>query len=386
MRRRARVAGALALLGTLMQACTEDEGPGNPILLASVYNLSGFQAVLDEPSSNGSMLAASQLNASGGILGRDVTLVAVIGNSTTSMLSAETERVLNQNPNLVALFGLSDTDMVLAAAPLAAQRQRIFLSSGATSPQLPGQVGEYLYLACFGDNVQAAAGAEWAYNELGARTVAVLFDPAQSYTELLQGYFVERFGELGGTITATESFDPRADPVVVPAVGAVDLVFLSVETAEDAARVIPLLRDAGYAGPILGGDGYDAEATWAGLPAIADVYFTTHVYLGADSPNAKVTAFVAAYAEAYPGQAPSAFAALGYDTVNLLAAAMERAGEATPSAVKSGLSGLAYSGVTGTITYPGTDRIPTKSVTILRIVDTKQTFVTEVIPESVPAP
>jgi len=354
--------------------------------MASVYNLSGFQAVLDVPSSNGSMLAVSQINASGGVLGRNVSLVAVIGNSTTSMLSAETERVLNQNPNLLALFGLSDTDMVLAAAPLAAQRERVFLSSGATSPKLPGQVADYLFLACFGDNVQAAAGAEWAYNELGARTVAVLYDPSESYPLLLQGYFATRFAELGGTIATTASFDPRADPIVLPAPGAVDLVFLSVETAEDAARVIPLLRDAGYAGPILGGDGYDAEATWTGLPEIADVYFTTHVYLGTDSPNAKVTAFLAAYDEAYPGEAPSAFAALGYDAVNLLAAAMERAGEATAAAVKSGLSGLEYSGVTGTITYLGTDRIPTKSVTILRIVGTKQTFVTEVIPASVPAP
>ncbi|MEZ4678407.1 MAG: hypothetical protein R2932_29740 [Caldilineaceae bacterium] len=47
-------------------------------------------------------------------------------------------------------------------APAAAAAQRLFLTSGATSPQLPAQVPDYLYLACFGDNVQAAAAAEWA--------------------------------------------------------------------------------------------------------------------------------------------------------------------------------------------------------------------------------
>ncbi len=367
--------------------CGDDEDLNTPVVMASVYNLTGFQAVLDVPSSNGSMLAASEINAHGGVLGREISLVAVEGESVPEALSVKTEELFDQHPDIVAFFGLSDTDMVLAAAPVAASHERIFLSSGATSPQLPEQVPEFLFLACFGDNVQAAAGAEWAYNDLGARDAMVLFDPSESYTQLLQGYFVERFEELGGTIAAAENIDPRTEPITLPQIGNVDLVFLSVQTAEDAARVIPLLRDAGYGGPILGGDGYDSESTWESTPDISNVYFTTHVYLGDDNPNPLVTSFVNAYAVAYPGEAPSAFAALGYDAVKLLAAAIARAGEATPEAVVAGLTGLAgYDGVTGTISFQGNDRIPTKSVTILEVVNAKQTFVTEVTPTSVPSP
>lgn len=377
----------VAVVSAVVLGCNDNETVEGPVVLASVYNLTGFQAVLDVPSSNGSMLAASEINADGGILDREVSLVAVEGTSVAEELSVMTERLLDQRPNIVALFGLSDTDMVLAAAPVAASHHRVFLSSGATSPKLPEQVPKFLFLACFGDNVQAAAGAEWAFSDLGARQVLVLFDPSISYPQLLQSYFIQRFGELGGTITAAESIDPRKEPITLPPIGDVDLVFLSVETAEDAARVIPLLRDAGYGGPILGGDGYDSESTWENHPDVSDVYFTTHVYLGADSPNPQVTAFVNAYTEAYPGQEPSAFAALGYDAVKLLAAALEGAGEATPASVAAGLSGLqGYSGVTGTIRFKGSDRIPTKSVTILEVGNAKQTFVAERIPESVPSP
>jgi len=389
MRMRSSLARALiaGILSALVLGCADDEPPGNPIVLGSVYNLTGFQAVLDVPSWYGSTIAASEINANGGVLGRDVSLVLVNGNSEPATLSAEAENLLDQNSDVIALFGLSDTDMVLATAPVAAQHQRVFLSSGATSPKLPEQVPDYLFLACFGDNVQAAAGAEWAYDALGARTAVVLFDPNETYPLLLQGYFATRFAELGATITATESIDPRTDPITLPVIGDVDLVFLSVETAEDAVRVIPLLRASGYAGPILGGDGYDAASTWSAFPDIASVYFTTHVYLGADSENPNVTAFLSAYAEAYPDQEPSAFAALGYDAVGLLAAAMSRAGDATPAAVASGLSGLeGYRGVTGTISFLGGNRIPTKSVTILQIADARQQFVTEVIPTSVPNP
>jgi branched-chain amino acid transport system substrate-binding protein len=380
---RAPIVGVLCLLAS---GCGDVEAPQSPIVFGSVYNTTGYQAVLDVPSSNGSLLAASQINANGGLLGRELALVPVNGNSDPDGLAAQTEQLLSQNDSVIALFGLSDTDMVLAAAPVAASHHRVFLTSGATSPKLPEQVPDYLFLACFGDNVQAAAGAEWAYDQLGARTALVLFDPNESYTQLLQGYFAARFTELGGAVAQTQSFDPRSEPITLPPIGNVDLVFLSVQTAEDAARVIPLLRASGYAGPILGGDGYDADASWVGHPEISDVYFTTHVYLGSDSPNPRVQAFLQAWDEAYPDQIPSAFAALGYDAVNLLAAAVTSAGTATPSAVASGLAGLqGYDGVTGRISFLGGDRVPTKTVTIIRVADGKQNYVAEVTPQHVPS-
>ncbi len=95
------------------------------------------------------------------------------------------------------LIGFSDTDMVLAAASIAAKNKRVFLTSGATSPELPRQVPQYLFLACFGDNVQAAAGAEWAVKTLKARTAVVLYKQTSTYAKLLHGYFQTRFKQTG---------------------------------------------------------------------------------------------------------------------------------------------------------------------------------------------
>ena len=96
--------------------------------------------------------------------------------------------------------------MVLAAAPIAAKNKRVFLTSGATSPQLPRQVPRYLFLACFGDNVQAAAGAEWAVKTLKARTAVVLYKQTSSYARLLHGYFQTRFKQLGGKVLAVRAY------------------------------------------------------------------------------------------------------------------------------------------------------------------------------------
>jgi len=104
------------------------------------------------------------------------------------------------------MLGFSDSDMVMAAAPIAAKSGIMFVTSGATSPKLPAQVPDYLYLACFGDNVQAAAAAEYAYKNLNAKTVYLLIDKGMEYTMLLGKYFKDRFIELGGNVVLEDYY------------------------------------------------------------------------------------------------------------------------------------------------------------------------------------
>ena len=105
-------------------------------------------------------------------------------------------------PGLSAITGLSDTNMVLAAAPITEKARMVFLTSGATSPRVPIEFPNYYFMACFGDNTQAAAGAEYALSALGARTVYLLFDETTDYTVLLAKYFKERYLQLGGQSSA----------------------------------------------------------------------------------------------------------------------------------------------------------------------------------------
>ncbi len=89
----------------------------------------------------------NEVNQNGGLLGRPVKLAVVDGVSKPKVIAHKTEALLKRFPDMPALMGLSDTDMVLAAAPAAAAGNRLFLTSGATSPLLPEQVPEYLFLA-----------------------------------------------------------------------------------------------------------------------------------------------------------------------------------------------------------------------------------------------
>jgi len=345
---------------------------------------------MDVPSAQGARLAVKELNRAGGVLGRRLELVLEDGQTDPAVVRSKTAQLLTRTPAPFALMGLSDTDMVLAAAPLAAAYGRLFLTSGATSPRLPSQVPDALFLACFGDNVQAAAAAEWAYRNRSARRAAVLFDATTSYTRLLHGYFETRFKELGGEVLTVQSyepgnFDPPLKRLLENGLGGVDILFLAAEQSKDALAWVHELRDAGFTAPILGGDGFDDELLWDEHRDVSGVFFTTHAYLGADNPDPRVVAFRAAYRRAYRGDLPDAFAALGYDSVGLLAAAVVRAGSSDPAAVRGALADIRqFDGVTGSMGYREGERIPTKSVAILEIDRGRRRLVRQLLPERVP--
>jgi branched-chain amino acid transport system substrate-binding protein len=246
-------------------------------------------------------------------------------------------------------------------------------------------VPEELFLACFGDNVQAAAGAEYAFNTLQAKTAYVIYDESTEYTRLLQQYFVTRFQELGGKVIGSQSFTPASVDKLSLEAAKADLIFLSAGPHE-ALLGVRRLRELGLDQPILGGDGFDSNV-WAEAPEVDNVYYTTHVYLGDGNTRPVVVKFRQDYSARYPDTPPDAFAALGYDTVNLLVAAIRKAGSAEPDAIRGALAGMqGFEGVTGTISYTDGERIPIKTVSLLKLSKGKPELMSEVLPHSVPHP
>jgi branched-chain amino acid transport system substrate-binding protein len=384
---------AIVLVAAVALLAVSCGGKGaGAIKIGMLYNMTGAQASLDAPSANGAKLAAKELNAAGGVLGKKIELVAFDGKTDAATIgNAATQ--LAQTDKVVAMFGFSDSDMTMAAAPIAAKAGVVFVTSGATSPKLPDQVPDYLYLACFGDNVQAAAAAEYAVDALKAKTVYLLVDKGMEYTLLLGKYFKERFVEMGGKVVLEDNYqtgdkDFSAQVTKLKGLKAKpDLLFIS-SGPDDVGTIVKQVRDAGVMSPIMGGDGYDtpllAEVAGAGSE---NVYFTTHSLMDAGLGTDSVKKFIAAYQAEYKNPPENAFAGLGYDTVKLLADAIKRAGSADPKAIRAALQATKdLAGVTGAITYQEGSRIPQKGVTVILVKDGKFTLAQEVVPQKVPAP
>ena len=205
---RLAAAAALVLPLTILAACADAPTPASatppPVRIGAIYNLTGDQASLDSSSLDGARLAVERINAHGGLMGRRVELLERDGQTNkTDVQRAAASLVAS---GVSAIVGLSDTDQVLAAAPIAASAGVPFVTSGATSPRLTRQVPDWLFLACFGDNAQAAASAQYATDRLGARTAAVLYDRDLDYTRLLAKYFERSFRAQGGQVLVSADY------------------------------------------------------------------------------------------------------------------------------------------------------------------------------------
>jgi len=91
------------------------------------------------------------------------------------------------------------------------------------------------------------------------------------------------------------------------------------------------------------------------------------------------------YQDTYGVAPENAFAALGYDTMRLLADAIKRAGTTDAQAIIQALEATQnFAGITGAISFSAGIHIPKKGVTIIAIRDGRFTLATEVVPEEIP--
>ncbi|MCZ7567671.1 MAG: ABC transporter substrate-binding protein [Ardenticatenaceae bacterium] len=364
---------------------------GGPIKIGGGFALTGDESALDLPAANGAKLAAKEINTAGGVLGRQVDLI--IHDSQYKMdVTAQVAKQFVEQDKVDAVIGFTDTDSVLAAGPTIQKAGLPFITAGATSPKIPTQVGNTMFLACFGDNVQAAAGAEYGFKNYG-KTAYLLWDKGVEYTTLLGQYFKSRFTELGGTLVLEDSYDDKATDfsAQIAKVKALpqqpDFYFISA-MPYNVGPVVKQFRDAGITGPVVGGDGYDTpDLVSVAGPAAENVFFTTHALMDASGGTEGIKKFIAAYKAEYNHDPENAFAALGYDTMYLIADAIKRAGSTDASAIKKAIEETKnFPGITGSITFSPESHVPQKGVTIIAVKNGQFTLAAEVVPEKVPAP
>jgi branched-chain amino acid transport system substrate-binding protein len=366
-------------------------GTGGTIKIGGGFALTGDESALDLPAANGAKLAVKEINAAGGVLGKQIDFI--VHDSQYKMdVTAQTAKQFVEQDKVPLMIGYTDTDSVLASGPTFQNAKIPFITVGATSPKIPTQVGDMMFLACFGDNVQAAVGAEYSFSKFG-KNAYFLWDKGVEYTTLLGQYFKTRFTELGGTIALEESYDDKATDFsaqiakIKTLSPAPDFYYVAA-MPYNIGPIVKQFRDAGLTAPIVGGDGYDTpDLVKVAGPTTSKVFFTTHALMDATAGTDGIKKFIAAYKTEYTHDPENTFAALGYDTVYLLADAVKRANGTDSAAVKAALEATKdFKGITGSVTFGPNIHVPQKGVTIIDVEGGKFTLGAEVVPEKVPAP
>jgi len=361
-----------------------------PIKIGVVMNLTGHWASIDTPCANGVKLAASQINEAGGVLGREIHLEIV----DTMADEEETRRAvvrLIEDEKVSVLIGYCDTHWVNIAATVAREYGVPFVTPGATHPRIPERFGAWL--ACFGDNAQASAIAEYVVKELGLKRCAIWIDTAVDFSVAVTEYFINALEHYGGETVFEDYFEVSMKDFSSMAVrlkgyqdrGEVDFVYVGA-VPDNCGLIARHLRENGVTIPIFGEDGFDTRLlVEIGGEAAEGVVFATHVSL--EAPDETVRKFVSDYESMFGKIPENAFAALGYDALRLVSKAIELAGSDSPAKIPEGLAQIEdFEGVSGTISYNDGSRIPDKSVSIIQVENGEFRTVKQMIPEYLPDP
>jgi branched-chain amino acid transport system substrate-binding protein len=320
--------------GEQAAACPEDDefgcvtyAEGEPIRLATLLVISGADAALGLDSQHGVEIARDMR---GEVLGREVELVheddgcSAEGGTTGA-------RKLASDPTIVAVIGTSCSSAGVPAAQILSEQGIVLMSPSNTAPSLTApDTHEPFYLrTAHNDEIQGAAMAQFAAEELGAESAATIHD-GSPYAEQLQQVFADTFeSEYGGTVTkqeAVQSGDTDFRPLLTSiATDDPDLIYYPIFIAEGGlitaqAREVEGLGDgvqlAGADG-LLSPDFVDAagEANAEGVYLSGpDLAFQGDFY---------EDEFLPAYEEKFGSEPTAAFHAHAYDATQMVLDAIE---------------------------------------------------------------
>ncbi|MDB6021382.1 MAG: ethanolamine utilization protein EutJ, partial [Pedosphaera sp.] len=360
-------------------------GGDQVIKVGEFASLTGKEATFGVSSHEGTLLAAEELNAAGGVLGKKIQLLTEDDLSKAGEPATVVNKLIARD-GVVAILGEVASSRSLEAAPICQEAHIPMISPSSTNPKVT-ETGDYIFRVCFIDPFQGTVMANFATKTLKAKKVAVFTDVKSDYSKGLAKFFKEGFTGAGGQIGAELDYnggdkDFKAELTAIKAANP-DAVFVPGYYT-DVALICIQAKQLGLNVPIFGGDGWESDQlVKIGQDAVEGNYFSTHYAPDVATENSKN--FVANYQKRFKSadgspKLPDAMAALGYDSMIILADAIKRAGTTDGPKVRDALAATKdFDGVTGKTTI-NEKRDATKSAVILQVKDGKFHFVETVNP------
>ncbi len=372
------VLAIMTLLAGLVAGCGGSSS--KDIKIGVVYELTGNTASFGTAAANGAKLAFKEINAKGGVLGKQIQIVVADNKGEPSESSNAMTKVISQD-RVVAITGFTTSSNGIAAATVAEANRIPFVAAATTNPKVTldentGKVRNYTFRVCFIDPFQGTVGANFVLNSLKAKNAAVMIDNSSDYSKGLSQFFKEAFIKGGGTIVAEEAYlqNDQDFKTILTKIKASnpDVVYVPGYYGE-VGKIVKQARELGITVPFVGGDGWDSPklVEIGGADALNNTFFTNHYSVEDTSPKSK--AFVEAYQKEY-GQVPDAMAVLGYDAAYVLVDAIKRANSAEPEKIRAALAATKdFPAVTGSLTLNDThDAV--KSAVIIELKNGKQVY------------
>ncbi len=332
--------------------------------------LTGSNQALGINIENGEKLALSQYMATNPAV--KVALKAFDSQGDPSQASNGATTLIGDK--VVAVIGPAFSGESKAADPFFQQAGIPTVSASATNVALAQQGDKFFHRALAADDAQGPGDADYLVKTLNAKTVAVI-DDSSSYGQGLADYVRSQVKTDG----ASDALDDHVDPNGQDYSSTINKIVAAKPAAvfyggyyDAAGRLVKQLKDAGYTGAFLSGDGSEDPhfiTDAGGATAANGAYLSCACEDTSTAANAQ--AFNAAYQAAY-GTGPQIYSAEAYDATNFVLAGI-KAGHTTPGAINTYLGTSSFVGITKTLKFQADGNISGGTIYVYQVKNGKIT-------------
>ncbi len=343
---------SIALCGCEKSATTGQDSSGDLVVrIGASAPLTGPQAHLGKDNENGTRMAIDDANAKGIMIGGRKAHFELI--SEDDQADPKTATIVAQklvDDKVSGVIGHLNSGTTIPAAKIYSDNGIPQISPSATAVAYTAQGFKTAFRVMANDAQQGRVLGEYAAKNLAAKRIAVI-DDRTAYGQGLADEFIKSAEASGANIVAREYTNDKAMDftAVLTAVKGKnpDLLFYGGMDAQSGPMVKQLKAlalktkfmtgDGGYTPEFIRLAGDAAEGAYASLPGVPLDQM----------PGGK--AFADRYIAKYgPIQL---YAPYCYDAVNVMIAAMQKAGSADPAKYLPALADISYDGVTANIRF-----------------------------------
>ncbi len=348
--------------------------PSNePIVFGMVAPMTGDAAEYGTQLKRGVGMAVDEINAAGGINGRQVKL-DICDDKCDPYEASLCAQKMTSNKDIFAVIGHVCSSCTLAAGPIYDKAGLTAMTVSSTNPEVTKKGWKYVFRTIANDGMQGPLIADLAIKMLGKSKVAIIYG-SNDYGKGLLDALQPAVAAVGGQVVAVETYAPGVDKdfsaqLTKIAQAKPDVLVLLTDYSEGG--LITKQRIAAGLGDITviasGGNTHQEFINLGGAGA-EGVFFLN--YFDADNPDKLVQEFVTKYVALYNEKPATEISAYGYEAPYIYKMAIENG--ATKETLPAVLHTIKYTGVTGVTEFGPDGDVLNKGQFVLIIKDGKFT-------------
>jgi branched-chain amino acid transport system substrate-binding protein len=338
--------------------------------------LSGGNAALGINMNNGVKLALEQANTAK-TLPYTLNIVSADDQGSADGSPPAAQKEIGDS-SVIAVVGPAFSGASDAAGKIYGQAKLLMATPSATLPALTDEGFPTFYRAVADDFAQGPPDADYLVKVAGKKKI-FLVDDTTDYGKGLASAFKAEVSKAGGSLAGSDSA-PQTSTCVPGATGSTsqypseaskvkssgaDAVFYAGYDC-DFALLTKALRNAGYQGQLMSGDGSKSD-TYLKNAKPDNEGALLSCQCSDIASNPKGTDFVKAYTDKF-GVAPGTYSAEAYDVTNAIISVLKGLGASpTRDAIVKGYAAVDYQGLTKEIKFGSDHNLTTQTAYLYQV-------------------